>query len=92
MDRSNRLRAGRGRGGTHRVNIRLVVGGLSSTQISNMEEKNNDQWLKTIKPLTSHGSSLFVESASKLLWRSGDKFSLKVSAAIDYALEIMRPH
>lgn len=56
----------------------------------NMEE-NNDLW-ETIKPLTSHGSALFVESTFKLLLRSGDKFSLKISAAIDYMLEIIPPH
>lgn len=56
----------------------------------NMEE-NNDLW-ETRKPLTSLGSALFVESAAKLLLRSSDKFSLKISAAIDYMLEIMPPH
>lgn len=54
-------------------------------------EENNDLW-ETRKPLTSHGSALFVESAVKLLLRSSDKFSLKISAAIDYMLEIMPPH
>lgn len=47
---------------------------------------------ETIKPLTSHGSALFVESAFKLLLRSGDKCSFKISADIDYMLDIMQPH